>query len=362
MILFVGQVRRDRCEREAFQEVDYRRSSADSPNGRREIDDAARIPGDRRAGLHAVALAGRPGPVVIALPEDMLSEEIAAPAAERRSRELRGGARDDAMKRLRSCSNSAEQPLLVLGGRAGPIKACADLTRFAEMNGLPVTCGFRRQDLFDNRHPNYVGEFALGINPKLKARWREADLIVAVGTRLGEIVTDRLHLLDAPVPGPQLVHVMPEASELGRVYQPTLAITADANAFAEAAAELSLEPKWEDWREAPAPITKLAAARRLGRPGRHGRDRRLARRHAYLTTRSSPTARATTRSGSTASSATGSAAPSWRRPAGAMGYGLPAAIAASVRHPERPVVCFAGDGCFLMHRPSSRRPSVTGCR
>jgi acetolactate synthase-1/2/3 large subunit len=286
--------------------------------------------------------------VVIALPEDMLSEEVAAPGAGRETESFAAAPDDVSMKRLIELLNGAEQPLLVLGGSGWTDEGLADLTRFVEASGLPVTCGFRRQDLFDNRHPNYVGESALGINPKLKARWREADLIVAVGTRLGEIVTDGYTNLDAPNPGAKLVHVYAEASELGRVYQPALAITADVNAFAKAAAGLALTPKWDEWRQSaradyeawqlpPAPVGPVDMAKIVGWLAdtlpddailTNGAGNYAIWLHRFFRYKRRGTQLAPT--------------------SGAMGYGLPAAIAAGVRHPDRPVVCFAGDGCFMM--------------
>ena len=219
MILFVGQVPRDQIGRGAFQEVDYPATFGDLAKWATQIDDGTRIP-EIVGRAYAVALGGRPGPVVIALPEDMLSEQVQVGAQQVQPRPSRPAPDDASVKRLIELLNSAERPLLVLGGSGWTDEGLVDLTRFVQASGLPVTCGFRRQDLFDNRHPNYVGESALGINPKLKARWREADLIVAVGTRLGEIVTDGYTNLDAPNPQAKLVHVYPEASELGRVYQP----------------------------------------------------------------------------------------------------------------------------------------------
>jgi acetolactate synthase-1/2/3 large subunit len=348
MILFVGQVPRDQIGRGAFQEVDYPATFGDLAKWACQIDDAARIP-EVVGRAYAVALGGRPGPVVIALPEDMLSEQVDAPAAGRepeRSAAMPGAM---SMKRLIDLLNSAERPLLVLGGSQWTDEGLADLTRFAEASGLPVTCGFRRQDLFDNRHPNYVGESALGINPKLKARWREADLIVAVGTRLGEIVTDGYTNLDAPTPAQKLVHVYPEASELGRVYQPALAIAGDVNAFARAAADgWTGEARWGEWRQSaradyeawqqpPASVGPVDMAKIVGWLSQtlpddailtNGAGNYAIWLHRFFRYKRRGTQLAPT--------------------SGAMGYGLPAAIAAGIAHPDRPVVCFAGDGCFMM--------------
>jgi acetolactate synthase-1/2/3 large subunit len=347
MILFVGQVPRDQMGRGAFQEVDYPATFGDLAKWATQIDDAARIP-EVISRAYATATSGRPGPVVIALPEDMLSESVDAPAQGREPARSSATPDETSMKRLIGLLNSAERPLLVLGGSRWTADGLADLTRFAEKSGVPVTCGFRRQDLFDNRHPNYVGESALGINPRLKARWREADLIVAVGTRLGEIVTDGYTNLAAPLPAQHLVHVLPDAGELGRVYQPTLAIAADPNAFATAAAALELEPRWDDWRQSaradyeawqqpPASVGPVDMAKIVGWLAdtlpddaivTNGAGNYAIWLHRFFRYKQAGTQLAPT--------------------SGAMGYGLPAAIAAGIRHPDRPVVCFAGDGCFMM--------------
>ncbi|MXO75113.1 thiamine pyrophosphate-binding protein [Altererythrobacter aerius] len=346
MILFVGQVPRDQIGRGAFQEVDYPATFSDLAKWACQIDDAARIP-EFVGRAYATAMGGRPGPVVIALPEDMLSETVAAPAP---CGEMVRALSSPALGELERMIAAAERPLLVLGGSGWTAEGLDDMRRFVERTGLPVTCAFRRQDLFDNRHPNYAGESALGINPRLKARWCEADLVIAVGTRLGEIVTDGYTNLDAPMPHAALVHVLPDAAELGRVYQPALAIHADANMFAAAAAKLyaGAAPRWEEWRTAaradyeawqqsPAhvgPVDMAAIVAWLSDTlpddailtngaGNYAIWLHRFFRYKRFGTQLAPTS-------------------------GAMGYGLPAAIAAGIRRPESPVVCFAGDGCFMM--------------
>ena len=347
MILFVGQVPRDQMGRGAFQEVDYSATFGDLAKWATQIDDATRIP-EVLGRAYSVALGGRPGPVVIALPEDMLSEAVEIGAQEVQPRPSRPAPDDTSMTRLIELLNSAEQPLLVLGGTGWTDEGLADLTRFVDASGLPVTCGFRRQDLFDNRHPNYVGESALGINPKLKARWREADLVVAVGTRLGEIVTDGYTNLEAPVPGPKLVHVYPEASELGRVYQPTLAITADVNAFASKAAALDLQPRCNEWRQSaradyeawqqpPASVGPVDMAKIVGWLAETLPDEAIltngAGNYAIWLHRFFRYKRRGTQLAPTS---------------GAMGFGFPAAIGAKIVYPEREVVAVCGDGSFMM--------------
>jgi acetolactate synthase I/II/III large subunit len=349
MILFVGQVPRDQLGRGAFQEVDYPATFGDLAKWACQIDAAARIP-EIVGRAYSVALGGRPGPVVVALPEDMLSEEVAAPAAGREPERSAATPADVSMKRLIALLNSAERPLLVLGGSGWTADGLADIRQFAERSGIPVTCGFRRQDLFDNRHPNYVGESALGINPKLKARWREADVILAVGTRLGEIVTDGYTNLDAPLPGSQLVHVLPDAAELGRVYQPALAIAADVNAFAHAALAAIREGsrRWVEWRE-----TARADYEAWQQPPAHVGPVDMAAIVGWLSDTLPEDAIVTNGAGNYAiwlhrffryKQGKTQLAPT----SGAMGYGLPAAIAAKLRRPESTVVCLAGDGCFMM--------------
>ncbi len=344
MILFVGQVPRGEIGRGAFQEVDYPATFGDLAKWACQIDDAARIP-EVVGRAYSVALGGRPGPVVIALPEDMLSEAVNAPANGIEAGRIPAAPELDKLAELLA---AAERPLLVLGGSGWSPEGLADIRQFVEATGIPVTCGFRRQDLFDNRHPNYAGESALGINPKLKARWREADVILAVGTRLGEIVTDGYSNLDAPLPGPKLVHVLSDPTELGRVYQPALAIAADVNAFARAAAAMALQPRWNDWRNAaradyeawqqlpdhvgPVDMAQIVTwlsdtlpddAIIANGAGNYAIWVHRFFRYKQFRTQLAPTS-------------------------GAMGYGLPAAIAGKLNRPESPVVCFAGDGCFMM--------------
>jgi acetolactate synthase-1/2/3 large subunit len=348
MILLVGQVGRDMIEREAFQEIDYRRMFGPFVKWVAQIDEPARVP-ELMARAFAVAQSGRPGPVVLALPEDMLTES--AFAIETRLVEIaESHPAPDAMHRLQACLASARQPLVLLGGTGWRPEGREAITRFAEQNGLPVACAFRRQDLFDNRHPHYVGEVGIGVNPTLAKAIGQADLLIAVGTRLGEIVTGGYTLLDVPVPRQRLVHVLASPEELGRVYQAEVQVLSHMNAFALAAAALApvRHAPWQAWRDTlradyeryvtPAPrravldpadvIVSLRDALQRDAILTNGAGNYSAWAHRYFQF----------------SHARCQLAPT----SGAMGYGVPAAIAAKLRHPERQVVCLAGDGCFLM--------------
>ena len=238
LILFVGQIARDMREREAFQELDYRAVFGSIAKWATEIDDPARIP-ELISRAFYTATSGRPGPVVIALPEDMLVERIAVPDAPAfEPIETSPGATD--MSRLQKLIWAAERPIALLGGSRWSQAACTAFARFAERFALPVATTFRRAHLFDPLHPCYAGDLGIGPNPKLLARVKGADLIALVGGRLGEQPSQGYTLLDIPGPRQTLVHVFPGVEELGRVYHPHLAINAAPTAFA--AALEGLEP------------------------------------------------------------------------------------------------------------------------
>ncbi len=351
MILFIGQVGRDMIEREAFQEIDYRRMFGQMAKWVAQIDDADRIP-EYLARAFATATAGRPGPVVLALPEDMLRDKTSASdAVPYSSVEAHPGAAD--MAKLADLLGQAERPLMILGGTSWDTQARRDIQSFAEAQGLPVAASFRRQDYFDNRHPNYVGDVGIGINPKLEERVRNADLVLVVGARLGEMTTGGYSLFSSPVPKQSMVHVHADAEELGRVYQAKLAINSGVKAFAAAAATLS-KPKEPDGarqgRIATAHQEYLDYIKAPQVPGAlqmgeimawlrerlpedaivtNGAGNYTVWVHRFYQYRGFPTQLAPT--------------------SGSMGYGVPAAVAAKAVLPERTVVCFAGDGCFLMH-------------
>jgi acetolactate synthase-1/2/3 large subunit len=348
LIVFVGQVGRDAIGREAWQEIDYRQMFGQVAKWADQNDDIRRIPEYVSRAFH-VATSGRPGPVVLALPEDMLAE-MAAVADSPRYRRSSMPAAPEAMAQMAAMLAQAASPMILLGGGAWSRAASEDIARFAEAFRLPVACAFRRQDLFDNRHPNYIGEAGLGMNPKLAARIKAADMVIAVGPRLGETTTGGYALFDIPKPVQQLVHVHRDAGELGRVYCADLMINAGMDEFARAASQLrpAAAPAWEGWT-ADAHADYLASLQHtpssgmvdMGAVMAHLRDTLPAdailtngagnytlwvqRFYQYrgLRTQLAPTS-------------------------GTMGYGTPAAIAAKIVHPERTVVCFAGDGCFLM--------------
>ena len=348
MILLIGQVGRDMIEREAFQEIDYRRMFGPFVKWVAQIDDVARVP-EFIVRAYSVALSGRPGPVVLALPEDMLTDS-AFPSIAPRVDIPQSHPAPEALQRLRGLLAEAQRPLLLLGGPGWNAEGRAAIERFAVRHALPVACAFRRQDLFDNRHPQYVGEIGIGVNPELAKSVRETDLLIAVGTRLGEIVTSGYTLLEVPVPQQRLVHVLPCAEELGRVYQPTLKVLSDVTPFAIAAATLppGATPAWRPWLE-----QLRGQYERYTTPPPRAVTLDPARVIEVLRDTLAPDAILTNGAGNYSawahryypfSRAHSQLAPT----SGAMGYGVPAAIAAKLEYPERQVICLAGDGCFLM--------------
>jgi acetolactate synthase-1/2/3 large subunit len=349
LIVFVGQVARDTLGREAWQEIDYRHMFGHIAKWVDQIDDARRIPEFVSRAFH-IATSGRPGPVVLALPEDMLVDQVSVQDSPR-YRRFETHPAQDAMAQMRTMVAQAKQPLVVLGGGAWTRQASEDITRFAEKFNLPVACAFRRQDLIDNCHPNYIGEAGLGMDPRLAARITASDLVIAVGPRLGETSTNGYSLFAIPKPVQQLVHVHRDPGELGRVYCADLMINAGMEEFARAASALepvASEP-WRDWtagaredylnnlKHAPMPgpvdmgevmqhLRQTLPADSIIVNGAGNYTLWVQRFYQYrgLRTQLAPTS-------------------------GTMGYEVPAAVAAKLVHPERTVVCFAGDGCFLMN-------------
>lgn len=349
MILFIGQIERGMREREAFQEVDYRQMFGGIAKWVAEIDHADRVPEFISRAYH-VATSGRPGPVVLALPEDMLVEtaDVTQPAAWTQTETYPGLTQmADLQKRLWA----AERPIAILGGSRWSEDAVAAFTRFAERFALPVACSFRRQMLFDNLHDNYAGDVGIGINPKLLARIKGSDLILLVGGRLSEMPSQSYSLLDIPSPAQQLVHIHPDAEELGRVYVPSLAIHASPTAFAKALEAVqppnelrnsgqseTAHQDYLDWSGArpktPGELQMAGvmdwleanlAEDTICTNGAGNYATWLHRFHRFrrFGTQAAPTS-------------------------GSMGYGLPAAVASKLAYPEREVVCFAGDGCLQM--------------
>ncbi|HYD61766.1 MAG TPA: thiamine pyrophosphate-binding protein [Noviherbaspirillum sp.] len=348
MILFIGQVGRDMCEREAFQEIDYRRMFGEFAKWVTQIDDVSRI-GEYVSRAFSVALSGRPGPVVIALPEDMLTDSC-FPKPVRAVEVAQAYPDPHAMEQLSAQLKSAKRPLMILGGSGWTQAGSRDISKFATRQALPVACSFRRQDLFDNLHPHYVGDVGIGINPVLAETIRNADLLIAVGARLGEMATSGYTLLEIPCPQQKLVHVLSAPEELGRVYQPDVRINASPDAFAAMAARLPEVDSsgWREWLD----TARGNYMKYIEPPARETRfDPALAIRSMKGVL--NPDAIITNGAGNYSAWAhryhqfshpKSQLAPT----SGAMGYGIPAAIAAKLCNPSRQVICLAGDGCFLM--------------
>jgi acetolactate synthase-1/2/3 large subunit len=350
VILFVGQVARGIRDREAFQEVDYRRFFGGIAKWVTEIDDPARIP-ELVTRAFAVATSGRPGPVVIALPEDVLTEQAEAPAA-LPFVPVETSPSAAQVKEVAGLLASAERPIAILGGSRWTAGSRSAFEKAAEGWALPVGCSFRRQMLFDHLHPCYAGDVGIGINPELAAAIREADLVLLVGGRLGEMPSSDYTLLESPYPDQKLVHVHADAGELGRVYRPTLAINASPDAFALAFAETRPEapPRWEERTERlhaaylawSTPPETGPGAVQMGPIMRYLEE--ALPEDAILTNGAGNYATWVHRFHRFRRFGT-QAAPT----SGSMGYGTPAAVAAKELFPERTVVAFAGDGCFLMN-------------
>lgn len=346
MVLFVGQVASDQRDREAFQEVDHRAMFGALAKWAAQIDRADRIPEYVSHAFH-LAQSGRPGPVVLALPEDMLSgpaEGAAPPPATLPS----GLAAEADVAAVVERLSRAERPFVVVGGGGWSAAAAEALGGFALAMGLPVGASFRCQDYLDNRHPCYAGDVGIGINPALAERVRGADVILALGARLGEMTTSGYTLLAPPVPSQSLIHVHADPSEIGRVYRPEIAVVARPGPFAGQLARAATERDGGDWLaaaradyEAWRAPQETPGALRMERVIAHldealpddaivtnGAGNYSAWLHRYYRYRGWRTQLAPT--------------------SGSMGYGLPAAIAAKLQHPEREVVCLAGDGCFQM--------------
>jgi acetolactate synthase I/II/III large subunit len=373
MVLFVGDVASDARDREAFQEVDYLSFFGPTTKGMTKrverIDDSHRLP-EYVARAFATALNGRPGPVVLVLPEDMLTQTVVAEPLPR-VEPVQAWSDPGALRSLRELLLQAQRPLVMAGGGGWTPQSAAALQRFAENWQLPVANAFRFQDCFDNHHPNYAGDVGLGINPALAARVRESDVLIAIGPRLGEATTGGYTLIEAPSPKQKLVHIHASAEELGRVYQPTLAIQATMNAAARSLEVLNAPPgvTWGQWTQAchteylvnldvdnggirlPGPIDMPTIIHTLQRHlptdavltngagnfaswlHRFFRYHGLAKGHK---TQLAPTN-------------------------GAMGYGVPAGIGAAILT-GRTVFTIAGDGDFLMNGQELATAAQHGAR
>ncbi|MBB1633119.1 thiamine pyrophosphate-binding protein [Cupriavidus sp. UME77] len=352
MLLFVGQIARGHKGREAFQEVDYGAMFGSIAKWVVEIEDPARIP-ELVARAFQCATSGRPGPVVISLPEDVL-DGLCEVADTGRYRPVAAAPRAADADALAAALAGAERPLVIAGGANWSAQAAADFAAFVQRWNLPVACAFRRQDVFDNRDPHYVGHLSLGVNPALAERVRTADVILAFGTRLGDIATDGYTLLEAPQPRQRLFHLHADSAELGRVYQPELAIHAgiEPGAAMLAAFTPPAAVRWADWTSAARAAHTAFVAPAKPHPQLTGVD--MGAVIAHLDRVLPDDAVLTNGAGNYTVWLHRYYA--YRQPrtelaptCGAMGYGLPAAVAAKLRDPQRTVVCFAGDGCFLMY-------------
>jgi acetolactate synthase-1/2/3 large subunit len=349
MILFIGQVARAMRGREAFQELDYRAVFGSIAKWATEIDDPARIPELISRAFHT-ACNGRPGPVVIALPEDMLAERATvANATAFETVELWPGLTD--MSRLQKLLWAAKRPVVLAGGSRWSATACAALARFAERFVLPVATTFRRGHLFDALHPCYAGDMGIAPNPRLLARVKGADLVLLIGGRMSEMPSQGYTLFDIPEPQMKLVHVHPGAEELGRVYHPYLAIQAAPTAFCSALEGLQPpnEIAWKgeaetahaDYLAWTGAATPLPGAVNLGEIMVWLRENLPA--DSFITNGAGNFAGWIHRFYRFRKFATHVGPTS-----GSMGYGFPAALAMKTLYPSRAVVCIAGDGDFLM--------------
>jgi acetolactate synthase-1/2/3 large subunit len=347
LVLLVGQIPVEETDRETFQEVDYRRMFSPIAKWVTQIDDEKRIP-ELMAHAFDVAVSGRPGPVVIAISEEMQKRMAAVPDIGPAT-VLPPHPAPDAVERMMAMLAKAKRPLAVLGGSRWSDQGKADIRDFLLANDLPVAVGFRRQGIFDGTSENYVGDLGVGADPGLVAHAKDADLIIAIGSRLGETFSQGYTLLDMAGATP-IVHVYPEQAEIGRVYRPALGITSDLNAFAAAAKAAApvKKPAWAGWtRDLRTTRMKQAAA-----PNYEG-PLNLAKALQDLEKALPANTIYTTDAGNFATWPTRfmhvGAGQDFLGPTnGAMGYAVPSAIGAKIVHPERPVIGFVGDGGFLM--------------
>jgi acetolactate synthase-1/2/3 large subunit len=351
LVLLVGQVSRESRGREAFQEIDCTRLFGSIAKGVFEVEDADAIP-DVIASAFGLAASGRQGPVVVSLPEDVLSEQTNVADADRYLTAEPAPAERE-IDLLRRMLEVAERPIVLVGGGPWDRQSCARIAAWAQTCGLPVAASFRRQDVVNNTLGCYIGDVGLAINPKLAERFRRSDLLVAIGARLTEIETQRYTLLRAPLPEQALVHVHPDPSELGRVYQPRLAITATVRGFAAAAgAEACVSgERWSGWARAARAEYRAWSELAEMQPATAGVD--LAEVIAVLREQLPDDAIICNGAGNYTV---------WLHrfyryqrwgtqlapQSGAMGYGIPASLAARLLYPDRIVVVLAGDGCFQM--------------
>jgi acetolactate synthase I/II/III large subunit len=344
MVLLIGQIARSDRDREAFQEVNFRAMFAPLAKWAAEVDDVNRLPEYLNRAFH-LAMSGRPGPVVLSLPEDVLNATSEVRASVPTALPTYGPAQIDA---IADHLRQMKRPLVIAGGSLWSAQAADDLARFARAQGLPVAVSFRRQDYLDNRHDAYAGDLAVGMNPRLAQRLREADGLILLGTRMGDIPTAGFELMTPPESHKRIVHIHPDPGTPGSLWRTDLAVVAKPS---DVLAQLARLPKLGDWskwtkaarqdylawttpRETPGAVKLEAVIRWLSDHlpedaiVTNGAGNYAAFLHRYFRFKRYGTQLAPT--------------------SGSMGYGFPAAIAAKIAHPGRTVVCLAGDGCFQM--------------
>lgn len=348
MLLLIGQVARPHLGREAFQEVDFEQMFSPLAKRVEQIETAGDVNEAVARAMHD-AISNRPGPVVLVLPEDMLRETAKAGVCMPMPAESVAPTLGK-MERFHHMVGDSERPLMLVGGGGWTDEARAGIVAFAEANAIPVCCSFRRHDIFDNRHANFAGEMGISPNPLLVERIGAADLLIVVGARLGEMTTQGYTLLDEPKPRQELIHIHADANELGRVYAPGLGIASGMQAFAAAAAALvsTNAPGRDEW---------LAATRDDYHKGRvadpYDGALNLGQVMADLDDLLGPEAIVTVDAGNCSGwpqrfLTYGGSRRLLGPTSGAMGYGVPAAIAAKLANPDHTVVGCVGDGCFGM--------------
>jgi acetolactate synthase-1/2/3 large subunit len=349
LVVLIGQVGRDQFEREAFQELDFRKMYAPLAKWVTQIENPARVP-ELLGRAFQTAASGRPGPVVVALPEDMLRETASVGLGDP-YKVVRPSPGQAQMERLHELLARARQPFMLVGGGGWSAQTAADVMAFAEANRIATGAAFRCQDYFDNSHPCYAGHVGIGVEPALSARVKASDLLIVVGERLGEITTSGYTLLSVPRPAMTLVHVHPGVEELGRVYQADLPINAGSAEFAAAVRRLPPvdSSRWSA-ATAVAHAEYEATLEPIAQPGA------LDMGEVMRTVRDRLPADAIVTNGAGNYATWVHRYYRFRRfnsqlapVSGSMGYGVPSAVAAKLAHPERTVVSFSGDGCFLMN-------------
>lgn len=351
MLVFVGQIERGVRERDALQELDYRATFKPVAKWATEIEQARRIPEIVSRAMH-LSMSGRPGPIVISLPEDMLVETADVPDAHAAEPiESYPGVKQ--IEALQTLLSKAERPLIVLGGSRWTAESVEQFAQIAQSWGAPVTVSLRRQMLFPTDHDCFAGDLGFGPNPKLVQQVKQADLLLLIGSRMSEVPSQGYTLLDIPVPGQTLIHVHPDAAELGRVYQPALAINTSPAAFVEAIAGMQLPVSESRSRYRESTCNEYLAWSDTGRIQSPG-NLQMAQVMDYLNAKLPDDAIVCNGAGNYATwvhrfhhfKKFGSQlAPT----SGSMGYGVPAAVGAKRVLPDRTVIAFAGDGCFLMN-------------